>query len=69
MNRRGWECLTTRRRFIRLNDAEIQLKLESILEILQIGSAKGGLANPTNGLAQEIRVPDTRRLPRRRFHV
>lgn len=69
MNRRRWECSTTKRRFIRLNNAELQQKLESILEILQIGAAPGGLATSNRGLVQEVRVSDTERLPRRRFHV
>lgn len=69
MNRRRWECSTTRRRFIRLNNAELQLKLESILEILQIGRARGDLASSTNGLVQEVHVAATERLQPRRKYV
>jgi hypothetical protein len=69
MNRRRWECQTRRRRFIRATEEEIQQKLESILEVLQIGSAAGGLANPARSLVQEVRRLDTERLPKRRKHV
>lgn len=67
MSRRPWEARTTKRRFTRVTKSELQLKLESILEILQIGSEPGGLANSPRLLVQEIR--DTERLPKRRKRV
>lgn len=64
-----WEAKTTRRRFTRVTKTELQLKLESILEILQIGIAGGGLANAPEVLVQEDQCHDTKRLPRRRKNV
>lgn len=64
-----WEAKTTRRRFKRVTKTELQLKLESILEILQIGIAGGGLANAPRVLVQEVRTLKHERLPRRRKNV
>ena len=69
MNRRRWIVSSTRRSFIRIENQELQERLESILEILQIGQAPSGLANSARGLVQEVCVSDTGRLPQRRNHV
>ncbi|MCO5143655.1 MAG: hypothetical protein M9962_11245 [Oligoflexia bacterium] len=60
-----WEAKNTRRRFTRVTKTELQLKLESILEILHIGG--GGLASSAKILVQE--ASDTRCLPKRRKDV
>jgi hypothetical protein len=69
MKRQRWTGGTSRRKFIRATESEIEQKLESILEILQIGGAPSGLADTRRGLVQEVQVRDTKRLPRRRSNV
>lgn len=44
MIRGSWEGKTSRRKFVRISQNELQQKLESILEILQI-TKSGGLAH------------------------
>jgi hypothetical protein len=63
-----WEAHVTRKRFVRISEGELRQKLESILEVLQIGGAPSDLADPARSLVQA--ATDTERLPaKRRKHV
>lgn len=65
MARKSWEGLKNRRKFVRISQNELQQKLESILELLQIGNA--GLANSRKSLIQE--ATNTKPQKQRRNYV
>lgn len=65
MKKNSWVCNTRRRKFIRITEEELKLKLESILQLLQIGSASG-LANSATPVQE---APIIERLQRRRKYV
>lgn len=57
-----WECNVTKRRINLVSDSEFEQRLDSILDLLQIGNAPSGLANSALGLVQESSDLDTERL-------
>lgn len=64
-----WECSVTRRSLNFVSDSEFDQRLDSVLDLLEIGSAPSGLANSALGLVQESSDLDTERLQPRRNYV
>ena len=69
-NRKSWECRTSTRRFTPVSREELRQKLDSILELLEIGRNQRPLANRPLVPTQDKLAADTlKRLPHRRTNV
>ncbi len=68
-SRPRWECRTSAWRLNPVSREELRQKLDSILELLEIGSNKRPLANRSLAPAQEQHATDTKRPPHRSTNV